>query len=289
MIHDQFMKSHAQRQRYWGRGMVGWRTFDEKQPSQGHYALADLEQMGYLGVMFQDRDDFYNEHGHDVEPTTRTKVPGQRKLSIVTQNVDTFHRRAGTQHLIELHGRTDQLKCMNCGAVRDRRSFHTELESLNREWLQAALAEADASDLRADGDAEIKRGQYDSILIPSCTHCSDGFMKPDVVFFGDNVPVHRVAQCRAAVEACDGLLVVGSSLAVHSAFRHVRAAHERGVPIALLNVGETRAEQEGLDNLLKIEAPAGPTLAAVAAHLAKAADTSSNPYSDGQRRAAVEN
>jgi len=256
MIHDQFMKSQAQRQRYWGRGMVGWRTFDDKQPSSGHVALAALERLGYLGVTFDDRDDFYQEQGHTVEPTTttpRTSVrPGQRTVSIVTQNVDTLHRRAGTQHLIELHGRNDQLKCMSCGAIRDRRSFHTELETLNREWLQAALAEADASDLRADGDAEIKRGQYDSILIPSCTQCSDGFMKPDVVFFGDNVPLHRVAQCRAAVDACDGLLVVGSSLAVHSAFRHVRAAHERGVPIALLNVGETRAEQEGLDNLLKI-------------------------------------
>ena len=74
------------------------------------------------------------------------------------------------------------------------------------------------------------------------------------------VPKHRVAQVREAVNQADGLLVVGSSLDVHSAFRHVRAAYERGVPVAILNVGETRAEVEGLD-VLKIEAPAGPTLA----------------------------
>lgn len=78
-----------------------------------------------------------------------------------------------------------------------------------------------------------------------------------------SVPKHRVAQVRAAVDEADGLLVVGSSLAVHSAFRHVRAASQKGIPIAVLNVGETRAETEGLD-VIKLEAPAGPTLAGAA-------------------------
>ena len=71
--------------------------------------------------------------------------------------------------------------------------------------------------------------------------------------------MHRVKLFQAAVDHCDGLLVVGSSLAVHSAFRHVKSAHKQGIPIAILNVGETRAEIEQL-NVLKIEAPAGPTL-----------------------------
>lgn len=60
--------------------------------------------------------------------------------------------------------------------------------------------------------------------------------------------------------------MVGSSLAVHSAFRHVRAAYQQGIPVAILNVGETRAEVEGLE-VLKLEAPAGPTLAGAVASL----------------------
>jgi len=81
-----------------------------------------------------------------------------------------------------------------------------------------------------------------------------------VVFFGDTVPKYRVAICQEAVQQCDGILVVGSSLAVHSAFRHVRAATQAGISVAILNVGETRAEAEGLEHLLKIEAPIGDTL-----------------------------
>jgi len=102
-------------------------------------------------------------------------------------------------------------------------------------------------------------------LVPSCTQCGVGFMKPDVVFFGDTVPRHRVERCRAAVQASDGLLCIGSSLAVLSAFRFVRTAVDEGIPIAILNVGETRAEVEGL-NTTKIESPIGPTLSACLSH-----------------------
>jgi NAD-dependent deacetylase sirtuin 4 len=256
MMHQQFMSSESQRKRYWGRGMVGWRFFDQRQPNTGHYALAELERMGKLGVCFEDHPTFYGDED-DYFFTT-----GQRQLSLVTQNVDSLHRRAGSQHMVELHGRTGDLKCMQCGSTRLRSSFHEELESLNRDWLEAALNKTQASDMRADGDAEVL-SDYDSLLIPPCTACGDGFLKPDVVFFGDTVPTHRVALCTAAVNACDGLFVVGSSLAVHSAFRHVRAASVRGVPIAILNVGDTRAEVEGLPGVLKIEAPAGWTLSAL--------------------------
>jgi NAD-dependent deacetylase sirtuin 4 len=155
---------------------------------------------------------------------------------------------------------------MQCGAQRDRKDFHNELEELNREWLEQALAEQDETSARPDGDAHVASENYSAIVVPACTHCG-GFLKPDVVFFGDSVPKHRVERCLAALDAADGLLCVGSSLAVHSAYRFVRTAHNKGIPIAILNVGETRAETEGLD-VLKIEAPAGPTLAACAAHFA---------------------
>jgi NAD-dependent deacetylase sirtuin 4 len=265
MVHDQFMSSEKNRQRYWGRGMVGWRSFDQKHPAAGHTAISALEQMGRLGVAFSDKAEFYNDV-RDVMDGVH-KYAGQRQLSLITQNVDTLHRRAGSQHLIELHGRTDRLKCMQCGTYRDRKCFHTDLETLNSDWLAQALQQTTHGDMRPDGDAAVQTENYDPIQIPPCTSCG-GFLKPDVVFFGDSVPVHRVEQCRSAVEHSDGLLVVGSSLAVHSAFKHVRAACQQGIPVCILNVGQTRAETEGLD-VLKIEAPIGSTLSAVAAHFAR--------------------
>lgn len=252
MIHDHFMKSSQARQRYWGRGMVGWRFVDEKLPSMGHYAITQLEMIGKLGVQFDDRPEYYANEMDSLSSS------GQQTLSLITQNVDVLHRRAGTKHMLELHGRNDRVYCMKCGNVKTRAEFHDELELLNAEWLRNAIATTKSSDMRADGDASVSMN-YEDVIVPSCTRCGDGFFKPDVVFFGDNVPPHRVKLFQAAVDHCDGVLVVGSSLAVHSAFRHVKSAHKQGISIAILNVGETRAEIEQLD-VLKIEAPAGQTL-----------------------------
>jgi len=92
---------------------------------------------------------------------------------------------------------------------------------------------------------------------PHCAVC-DGLLKPDVVFFGENVPRERYAQALAALHAADAVLTVGSSLMVYSGFRFARMAHERGLPIAILNRGRTRAD--ALANL-KLEADCGETLA----------------------------
>lgn len=257
--HDQFMRSEYQRKRYWGRSLVGWKSFDSVSPNEGHFALAALETMGLLGVDMEDQVEFYPDGEDDLDWNFTS---GSRRLALVTQNVDTLHRRAGSKNLVELHGRTDRLLCMECGEVRDRNSFHNELTQLNHQWLQVALRATSKDDMRADGDAAVQTESYDVIRVPPCTKCGGLRMKPDVVFFGDTVPKHRVAQVREAVHQADGLLVVGSSLAVHSAFRHVRAACQQGVPVAILNVGETRAELEGLE-VTKIEAPAGPTLASL--------------------------
>jgi NAD+-dependent protein deacetylase sirtuin 4 len=186
-------------------------------------------------------------------------------LSIITQNVDRLHTRAGTQHVTELHGRTSRLKCMQCCYGMARNDFQSQLEHTNQVWLHQVLSERQSNDLRPDGDGYVNRDDYSDIIIPACPQCG-GFFKPDVVFFGDAVPRHRVARCQAAVASSDGLLCIGTSLAVHSAFRFVRSAVNHGIPIAILNVGQTRAESEGVD-CLKIEAPIGSVLTQVLTQL----------------------
>lgn len=277
MVHDQFMNSHAQRQRYWGRAMVGWREFDASQPNEGHAALTTLERTNRIGVIFDDQPTY-----HEKDSERWAFGNGQNRVSIITQNVDHLHQQAGTNDVTELHGRGSRLRCMSCGAHRDRNDFHDELEQLNDEWLQSVLSQQEQEQqeldldpeeerklLRPDGDAFVARESYTDVVVPPCRVCGTGFLKPDVVFFGDNVPKHRIERCKAAVEAADGLLCIGTSLAVHSAFRFVRRAHNTQTPIAILNVGETRAEAEGIDNLLKVEAPIGPTLQLCAQELLK--------------------
>eukprot|EP00546_Thalassionema_frauenfeldii_P020532 CAMPEP_0178903780 /NCGR_PEP_ID=MMETSP0786-20121207/5340_1 /TAXON_ID=186022 /ORGANISM="Thalassionema frauenfeldii, Strain CCMP 1798" /LENGTH=359 /DNA_ID=CAMNT_0020575175 /DNA_START=181 /DNA_END=1260 /DNA_ORIENTATION=- len=257
VIHQQYMESEYQRQRYWGRSMIGWSKFSDAKPNKGHVALANLERIGCLGVSMEDQPSFYRPEDED-EFYFSSGQP--RKLAIMTQNVDYLHEQAGSKAVLHLHGRGHIVKCMNCGRRQDRTEFTNELKTMNEQWLEDAIRGYEESDLRADGDAVVKDVDYANVHIPNCAHCNKGFWKTDVVFFGDAVPKHRVNICQEAVENADGILVVGSSLAVHSAFRHVRIANEKGIPIAILNVGETRAEVEGLDNILKIEAPAGTTL-----------------------------
>mmetsp|Transcript_24732 Transcript_24732/g.37075 ORF Transcript_24732/g.37075 Transcript_24732/m.37075 type:complete len:226 (-) Transcript_24732:176-853(-) len=224
--------------------------------------------MNRIGVQFDDRSNpsFLRDRSHQ-------DVIGSGKMSIITQNVDGLHHKSGSQYVTELHGRNDRLVCMNCGHFQCRHHFHDLLDDLNGDFLESVHAlwsnEHDdthnSSELRPDGDANLRRDDaafYDDLLVPPCPRCGTGFLKPDVVFFGDAVPKARVERCYAAVEASDGLLCIGSSLAVHSAFRFVQAAASSRIPIAILNVGETRAEASGLD-VTKIEAPIGEVLSRV--------------------------
>lgn len=274
MVHDQFMKKKKMRQRYWARSMVGWREFAKAPPNEGHLALSKLEELGKIGVTFEDSSEYYKEDCENAEMEWAFSA-GYQKVTIISQNVDGLHRKAGNTDggLVELHGRHDRIICMTCGSYRCRKDYHDELDALNASWLEAQLSGTDDDEtleqqLRPDGDAFIRRDNFDEIILPGCSECADGhdeesvssFYKPDVVFFGDNVPKHRVNRCFGAVDAADGLLCIGSSLAVYSAFRFVQRAAENNIPIAILNVGETRAEVNGLD-VLKIEAPAGPVLA----------------------------
>jgi len=244
--HDQFISSHKKRQRYWGRSLFGWRDFDEKQPNRGHVALARLQESDRLGV----------------------KTAMGRRIGIITQNVDRLHSKAGSKNVLELHGRTNQLVCMSCGHLSDRRDFQTQLEADNDKWIreQQERLQEEGTSSRPDGDAAIETS-FDSLRLPSCNACGTGVLKPNVVFFGDTVPRDRVQACRQAVEASDGVLVIGSSLSVHSAWRHVKAALDANISVAVLNVGPTRAD--GKDGVVQLHAPAGPVLEAVAMELAR--------------------
>lgn len=214
-----FMEQAATRQRYWARSLLGWARFGRAQPNATHHALAALEADGRVELL-------------------------------LTQNVDGLHQRAGSQTVIDLHGRLDQVRCMGCGALSPREELQQRLDAANPGWLQLQAG------IAPDGDADLEV-DFSGFQVPACTHCG-GILKPDVVFFGESVPRERVAAVQAHLERADAVLVVGSSLMVYSGFRFVDAAARAGLPVAAVNLGRTRA-----DALLslKVEMPCAQALA----------------------------
>lgn len=221
-----FMRDPLTRSRYWARSLIGWRSFGRAQPNAAHRALAELERAGRIGL-------------------------------IVTQNVDGLHQAAGARQVIDLHGRLDRVVCTSCHAGFRRTAWQAHLEERNAAWsgLEAPVA--------PDGDADLSGPDFSTFVVPGCPRC-EGIVKPDVVFFGENVPRWRHTQATAALSKSDGMLVVGSSLMVFSGYRYVLAASRLAIPVAAVNLGRTRA-----DHLLtlKVQTPVGEALPGLSAAL----------------------
>ncbi|MEK9283829.1 MULTISPECIES: NAD-dependent protein deacetylase [unclassified Bradyrhizobium] len=199
-----FMTEERTRQRYWARSLIGWRRFGQARPNDAHLALARLEANG-------------------------------RCEMLLTQNVDRLHQSAGHRQVIDLHGRLDLVRCMGCGRKTPRNEFQDALGRANAEWLMPDAADA------PDGDADLDHADFALFVVPPCESCG-GILKPDVVFFGENVPRDVVATAQEHLEQADAMLVVGSSLMVYSGFRFVQMAARRQIPIAAVNLGRTRAD-----------------------------------------------
>jgi NAD-dependent SIR2 family protein deacetylase len=233
MTHQQFVGSAEYRQRYWARSSIGYAAFSKARPNSGHYALARGVADGLVDT-------------------------------IVTQNVDGLHTAAGASDVVDLHGRTDRVVCLDCGALSSRRALQRALTVMNADWYAEQTGGGlDRARLRADGDADVTSDALRDFAVPPCRRCG-GTLKPDVVYFGDNVPRERRAVADAALDACDGLLVVGSSMEVFSGYRFALRAAERGVPIAILNSGETRVDRKIPEAVsLRIDARIGEVLGGV--------------------------
>jgi NAD-dependent SIR2 family protein deacetylase len=215
-----FMQEPATRHRYWARSMVGWRRFGQARPNATHHALAALERQGKVELL-------------------------------VTQNVDGLHQRAGNARVVDLHGRLDTVRCMACDWRGARHDFQRALVERNPVWAQLDAADA------PDGDADLEHQDFASFEVPPCPRCG-GIVKPDVVFFGENVPRERVAAAMAACRDADAMLVVGSSLMVYSGYRFAHAAAQAGKPVAAVTLGRTRADPL---LALKVDAPCEEALA----------------------------
>ena len=206
MMYQEFLATPQARRRYWARAMLGWPRVRIAQPNKAHLALATLQQ--------------------------RERISG-----LITQNVDTLHDQAGSHDVIELHGSLHRVLCLDCQQRSERDVIQRVMEDQN-----PYLAGVDAVQA-PDGDTLLDPAFEERFQVPHCPHCTGQRLKPDVVFFGENVAQATAAKAMAAVQHAGGLLVVGSSLMAYSAFRLCKAMVEQGKPVIAINLGKTRGDE----------------------------------------------
>jgi len=249
IYYHEFLASHDARKRYWARSFLGWTALHKAQPNASHYAVRDLGNLGLIS-------------------------------SVITQNVDSFHTRTHP-HLstLELHGYLRSTVCTSCWHEFPRDVFQDELARLNPIWAtflsetvaSGVLDTEDPNERRArgirmnpDGDVDVPNAPYTTFRYPACPKClvsppseavvavdSDGawnptsnagVLKPAVVMFGESINASVKNAAEEAIDRAGKLLVLATSLATYSAWRLAKRAMDRGMPLAIVNLGGVRGE-----------------------------------------------
>jgi NAD-dependent SIR2 family protein deacetylase len=221
MTYQQFITDAQYRKRYWAGSHLGWLHFAAARPNTGHLALAQMEAAGTIN-------------------------------GLITQNVDGLHLRAGSQRVVDLHGSMDRVGCLTCGQRFSRVDIAARISAANP-WLDGVTAE----EINPDGDAE--PASVDDFITPDCTVCG-GVLKPDVVFFGEFVPVEKFSEASALVKKADAFIVAGSSLVVNSGIRLIEQARRRRIPLVVINRGVTKGDSQAA---VKIDAGTSEVLLAL--------------------------
>jgi len=218
----EFLTSEERRKRYWMGSHLGWLTFHAARPNPGHHAIAQLEREGAA-------------------------------TGVITQNVDGLHHEAGSRQIVDLHGRLDKVRCLDCGQSFARGAIARQIENDNPGFSERF----DDSQVMPDGDVKISTDT--EFTVPVCDLC-EGMLKPEVVFFGEFVPTSVFQMAQKMVERSDALVVAGSSLVVNTGMRLVAQAQKRRKPVVVINRGPTKADQLAT---VRIEAGTSEALVAI--------------------------
>jgi NAD-dependent deacetylase sirtuin 4 len=234
ITYQQFVSDSSFRQRYWARSFLGFPKLAYAQPNETHHLLTRLQSM-------------------------------QKIHSIMTQNVDSLHSKAGSTNVLEIHGQLDKVICLSCSSILSRHDFQQILHDFNPNATQILqLFKDQAPDVASstrisknslnvnpDGDVDATKEFIVNFKYPSCLSCTHGILKPNVVFFGENMSLDTRDESFNRIDSADALLVIGTSLQVYSAYRLLKRAYSQEKPIFIVNLGETRGDSMATDKVIE--------------------------------------
>ncbi|QUC22259.1 uncharacterized protein UV8b_06500 [Ustilaginoidea virens] len=254
IYHYEFVSNHEARKRYWARSFLGWSTLHKAVPNAGHYAVRDLGKLGLIHSVITQNVDSFHSKAHPQIPSL--ELHGYLRCTICTSCKTEFSRVEFQRQLARLNPR-----------------WATLLEEAE---ASAALGTETAEEPRfrglrsnPDGDIDLPEAPYTTFRYPPCPKClldppvasngqkhivqvdsdgawampsTGGILKPAVVMFGESIASHVKAAAEDAIDNAGKLLVLGTSLATYSAWRLAKRAKDRGMPIAIVNMGGVRGE-----------------------------------------------
>ncbi|PRW58627.1 NAD-dependent deacylase SRT2 [Chlorella sorokiniana] len=296
MTHQQFMASEENRARYWARSFAGWHKFSSVRPNSAHDGIARLQHAGWARALITQNVDRLHQkagspsalelHGttHEVVCLDCGRLSCRHEFQELLAALNPDAAAAAAALAAAQDAQDDMQRLLRAGtaaavhpSLREAPSSSSSSSSSSSLGSAARLVhnpdgdaqvvvetpdgEAAVVQQRPDGDVELADAGR-GFRVPPCPACG-GILKPHVVFFGDGIPAARAQAAMDLASNCRSMVVVGSSLAVWSAFRLAKAAAENGAKLVIVTAGPTRADELAA---VKLEARAGEVMARLAAH-----------------------
>ncbi|KAK4193650.1 SIR2 family histone deacetylase-like protein [Podospora australis] len=256
IYYHEYTASHEARKRYWARSFLGWATMSKSKPNAAHFALRDLGELGFLSSVITQNVDSFHPRAHPEIPTL--ELHGYLRATVCTSCRNEFPREAFQEELARLNPAWAEF-------------LKTAIESGALETEDPEEKRARGIKMNPDGDVDVPGAPYTTFRYPACPTClakpppigfdgtskgvvevdqdgawkagsNAGILKPNVIMFGESIPSTVKVAAEEVVDGAKNLLVLGTSLATYSAWRLVKRAKERGMPIAAINVGGVRGE-----------------------------------------------
>ena len=255
VYYHEFLASHEWRKRYWARSFLGWTSLNKSKPNAAHFAVGELGSKGLVSKVITQNVDSFHGWAHPELPVV--ELHGYLRALVCVSCKSLMPRDAFQNELSKLNPAWAEFLAdlLRTGAL------DTENPEERRKLGYRT---------NPDGDADVPGAPYTTFRYPACPKClkrapilkdgskarvevdadgawsdkSDaGILKPNVIMFGESIPSDVKVAAEQAIDEAGKILIIGSSLATYSAWRLVKRAHDRGMPIGILNMGGTRKEE----------------------------------------------
>ncbi|KAF7554831.1 hypothetical protein G7046_g6696 [Stylonectria norvegica] len=256
IYYPEFVSNHEARKRYWARSFLGWSSLHKASPNTGHYAIRDLGRLGLIRSVVTQNVDSFHPKAHPEMPTL--ELHGYLRSTVCTTCKTEFSRDEFQRQLARLNPRWAAL-------------LEEALASGALDTEDHAVRTSKGIKMNPDGDVDLPDAPYTTFRYPACPKClSDppinpngqrhvlevdpegawtlpstaGILKPAVVMFGESIASDVKTAAEDAIDGAGKLLILGTSLATYSAWRLAKRAQDRGMPMAIVNIGGVRGEDK---------------------------------------------